>query len=230
MKWLLAPALAAALAACSFDTPFAGKRAAEKLEPLPPPSDIGDDPAAPTAAPPPAAASSPQSPLHAAGTPSAQPAPPPQGARPVAESAAPGLEWHTALDGNAIAVELVDATSHYRVEKVTLTGPGGVEIASGPLTRKIERSYGYGPGDYPPGGIGVDVFGGSSTGVGVSVGTAVHAGGPAYNLARNTRTRTRIALTDPAAYRGDAKAWKIAVELIDSAGETSLVEIPAPTP
>ncbi len=229
MKWLLAPALAAALAACSFDSPFAGKRATEKLEALPPPSDIGDDPAAPPTAPP-AAASSAQSPAAAAEAPAAQPAPTPQGARPLAESAAPGLEWRAVLDGNIVEVELVDATSHYRVEKVTLTGPGGVEIASGPLTRKVERSYGYGPGDYPPGGIGVDVFGGSSTGVGVSVGTAVHAGGPAYNLARNTRTRTRIALTDPAAYRSDAKAWKIAVELIDSAGETSLVEIPAPPP
>jgi hypothetical protein len=229
MKWLLAPALAAALAACSFDSPFAGKRAAEKLEALPPPSDIGDDPAAPPTAPP-ATPSSAQSPPTAAEAPATQPALPPQGARLLPDSTAPGLEWHAILDGNAVEVELVDATSHYRVEKVTLTGPGGVEIASGPLTRKVERSYGYGPGGYPPGGIGVDVFGGSSTGVGVSVGTATHFGGPAYNLARNTHTRTRIALTDPAAYRSDAKAWKIAVELIDSAGETSLVEIPAPPP
>ena len=222
-------ALALALAACTFNSPFAGKRATEKLEALPPPSDIGDDAAAPAATPPATEPSAQVSPPTAE-TQSAPSGPLLQGERPAAERAGPGLEWHAVLDGDTVEVELVDATSHYRVEKVTLTGPGGVEIASGPLTRKVERSYGYGPGDYPPGGIGVDVFGGSSTGVGVSVGTAAHVGGSAYNLARNTRTHTRIAISDPAAYRRDVKAWRIAVELIDSAGETSLVEIPAPAP
>ena len=205
-------AVALALTACSFDSPFAGKRATERHEALPPPSDLGEDTA----------------PAPVAPAPTAAPTPPWPEARLHAESAGPSLEWHTALEGNAVAVELIDASSHYRVERVTLLGPGGAAIAAAALNREVERSYGYGPGDQPPGNVGVGVFGGSASRVGVSIGTAVHGGGPSYTGVPKTRTRARIVLADPAAYRSDATAWKIAVELIDSAGETSLVEIPAP--
>lgn len=219
---LAAVAAVMTLAACSFISPFAGERATEKLDVPPPPAGIGDDlgaaPTAPVRSPPEAV------------PPPAQPAPTSQGVPPLAEAAGPILEWHTVLDADAVRVEFIDGTSHYRVERVTLLGPAGAAIASGPLVREVQRSYGYSRGDYPPGAVGVDVFGGSSTGVGVSLGTAASRGGPSYTGAPKTRTRTRIVLPDPTAYRTDAKAWKIAVELIDSAGETSLVELPAPSP
>ena len=219
---LAAVAAAMTLAACSFNSPFAGERAMEKLDVPPPPAGIGDDSGPAPMAPVPAPAE--------AAPPRAQPASSPQAVRPLAEPAGPSLEWRTAFDTNAVRVELIDGTSHYRVERVTLLGPAGAAIASGPLVREVQRSYGYSRGDYPPGAVGVDVFGGSSSGVGVALGTAASRGGPSYTGAPKTRTRARIDLPDPAAYRTGAKAWKIAVELIDSAGETSLIELPAPSP
>lgn len=145
------------------------------------------------------------------------------------EPAGPSLAWHTALEGDAVVVELVDATSHYRVEKVELLGPAGERIAADQLTRQVEHRYGYST-DYPPGPFSIGVAGGSSSGVGLAIGANVPLGIHDSNALPRTTTRARIALSDPGAYRANAQAWKISAQLIDSKGDTSFIEIPAPMP
>jgi hypothetical protein len=174
----------------------------------------GSEPAPPPSVPPPAA--------HAS-------APPPAPvSRPAPATTAPSLAWQTALAGDTVTVELTDATSYYRVEKLELLGPGGIRLTAG-LTRQVERNYGYST-DYPPGTFSVGVTGGSSSGVGLGVGTNVPLGIHDRDAPPRTVTRGKIALPDPAAYRADPKAWKIAAQLIDRNGENSFFEIPAPAP
>lgn len=143
--------------------------------------------------------------------------------------AGPNLAWHTALEGDVVVVELTDATSHYRVEKLDLLGPDGIRITGGELTRLVEHRYGSST-EGPSGPFGLAVSGGSSSGVNVGIG--INTPRPARNITPppKTTTHARIGLPDPAAYRANAQAWKISAQLIDSKGETSFVEIPAPTP
>jgi hypothetical protein len=212
--------LALALGACSFYTP-GGNPAPKKLEALPPPQDIGEDEA-------------PAPPAREAAPLAESPgliAPPPPGfeGKPLAEPAGPSLDWRTALEGDAVTVTITDATSHYRVEQIELLGPGGVRLPAGPLERQVERRYGY-TTETPPGTFALGVFGGSSSGVGLGMGANKPLGIHDSNAPPRTTTRARIALPDPAAYRRDAGAWKLAVQLIDLQGADSLVEIPAPRP
>jgi hypothetical protein len=150
-------------------------------------------------------------------------------ARPVPEPAGPSLEWHSSLAGDAILVELTDPTSHYRVEKVELVALDGARLATAELTREVERRYGFGP-DGGPTGVGVNIFGSTSTGVGVSIGGGQEIGMTYYEGQPRTLTRARLVVPDLAAYGVHAKSWRIAIELLDSTGETSFVAIPAPTP
>jgi len=226
MRLLAALLLALALGACSFYTP-GGNPAPKKLEALPPPQDIGEDEA--PAAPPPQAAPAAESPRLIAPPPGAPPPPPGFEGKPLAEPAGPSLDWRTAIEGDAVTVTITDATSHYRVEQVELLGPGGVRLPAGPLERQVERSYGY-TTETPPGTFALGVFGGSSSGVGLGMGANKPLGIHDSNGPPRTTTRARIALPDPAAYRRDSAAWKLAVQLIDSQGANSLVEIPAPRP
>jgi hypothetical protein len=149
--------------------------------------------------------------------------------------AEPNLDWHATLQGNVITVEFDDATSRYRVEKVELVEPNGARIPSAPLSRAVDRNFGYST-DLPPGTFVVGVFGGSS---GVDGGAHLGIGRGFDNkplgihdtdVPSKTTTRARITLPDPAAYRADAKEWRIAVELLDSNGRTSFFELPAPPP
>lgn len=153
----------------------------------------------------------------------------PPASRPTPEPAGPSLAWHTALEGDTVLVELADATSHYRAEKVELVGPAGRRIAASQITREVERNYGYGP-DGGPTGIGLNLFGSSSRGVGIGIGAGVPVGTVNYSGQPKTVTHARIALLDPVAYRANAAAWTIAVELIDKEGEAAFITIPAPAP
>lgn len=154
----------------------------------------------------------------------------PQAALPLRpEPVGPKLDWHTALDGDTVVVDLSDATSHYRVETVELVGPGGVHVLAPTLTRETERSFGYRT-DYPTGVFSFGVSGGPVSGVdlGAGIGASHPLGLHDRNAAPKTTTRARIRVPDLAAYRADRKAWRIEARLLDSVGETSSISIPAP--
>ena len=210
------------LAACGWNKPRGGDVLPPAEAPLPPDGAAADR-AAET--PPPAdrpPVSPPNEPERAAGEASTDTS------RPIAAASAT-LDWHTSFQDDTVMVELKDATSHYRVEKVELLGPNGVRIASDPLTRSVERNFGYST-EVPPGSVVVGVFGGSTEGVGLGVGANKPLGIRDTKVPSKTTTRARITVPDPTAYRGDAKAWKIAVELLDSEGSPAFFVLPAPVP
>ncbi len=77
---------------------------------------------------------------------------------PASNTATPSLDWTTSIDDDTIRVSLVDSRGAYRVDKVTLVGPGGQSIDAFELTRVSHGGNSAGPG--------------ASTGVGVGVGSS----------------------------------------------------------
>ena len=134
---------------------------------------------------------------------------------------APNIDWHTALTGDTVRVELVDPAASYRVERVTLRGPAGQEIPAAEVTNisrpgQADPSYGIG------GGFG------SHSGGGIGISMSVPLGGTAEERARSSLAV--IPLPDPAAYRRTARDWTIEVALRDRGGTPYHASIPAPLP
>ncbi len=141
--------------------------------------------------------------------------------------AAPQLEvdWHTALVGDVIEVELTDSNGYYRVERVELVGPSGRTYEAHELMRQTvrESTAAYG------GAVGVGVGGGHVGGVGVGLGLSFPLTSP-RRAPSATRTRARVRPPDPEDYRRTFEQWTIRFVLSDPSGATSYARIPAPGP
>lgn len=144
-------------------------------------------------------------------------------------SAPPGLDWRTSIDGDVLAVELTDHKGYYRIERVALVGPNGETIGANELTRETVRGD---AGDYDPSGVGVGIGAhGGSRGGHVSLGFSFPLNGPRPRPSPAiTLTYARIRIPDAEAYRRTAGRWQIEIFVTDPAGESSLAQIPAPTP
>ncbi|HEY6335123.1 MAG TPA: hypothetical protein VI113_04480 [Alphaproteobacteria bacterium] len=233
MNRLCALLLLALLSACEWEEKIFERPALPRADaPLPPQDGPRADAVLEVAPPPP-------NPAFLTGAPEAEAPIALADGSPASTLAEPSLDWHATLQDDVIAVEFIDATSRYRVESVELVGPNGARIPSAPLTRAVDRNFGYST-DVPPGTFVIGVFGGSS-GLDGNLHGGLHGDiGRGFDnrplgirdtgVPSKTTTRARIMLPDPAAYRADVKKWKIAIELLDSNGETSHFALPAPAP
>lgn len=114
-----------------------------------------------------------------------------------------------------------------------LVGPAGAVVAAGPgeLEPQIPAGYPYGPS------VGFGIFGGRGSGGSVSgggVGVGVPIGGgygtstvPPGDL---VRSRALVLVRDMAAYRRDWERSKVRLKFGNAAGDSTVVEIPAPSP
>ena len=170
----------------------------------------------------------------AATPPSVIPSPgaPPSGASSGAASG-PSLNWHSALDGDTVSVELRDPNNHYRVERVELVGPNGVTIAAGTINRETNRaSSNYRGFDGGP-SVGVGGWGGSRSGGGGGITLGFPLGGRSARDREppaGTLTTARIRLPDPVFYRQTVESWFIRITTLDRAQQSSVAIIPAPKP
>lgn len=148
---------------------------------------------------------------------------------PPAASGTPSVDWTARVVGDLLEVELADPAAHYRVDRVELVGPAGPTARVYELVRETTRV-----GVRPDGGrgVGVGIGGGyGSSGHGhAGIGLSFPLGGPPPAPAPLTRTVTRIALPDPAAYRRAPGRWSIRVTVSDAAGVSRVAHIPAPAP
>ncbi len=139
----------------------------------------------------------------------------------------PDVDWHAALAGDEIVVDLTDPEGYYRVERVELVGPGGRTYKAHDVARQTVRDR---AGPYGGSAVGVGIgggFGGGHGGVGIGLSFPLGGARPAPVV---TRTTARIRLPDPRAYRRTFERWTIEVVLTDPAGATSYASIPAPGP
>ena len=150
---------------------------------------------------------------------------------PVGAFLAPDLRWRSVVRGDRVEIEVIDPAAFYRVEQVDLVAPDGREYAAQELTR-IAPSR-----DMPVrerATFGVGGWGGSSSGVGMGVGTSFPIGGrpvPPPDPDRNfARTIAHIILSDPASYHRTASAWSVKVHLLDPSGVSSTARFAAPLP
>ena len=165
-------------------------------------------------------------------TPSVTPSPSPTAATSGAASG-PALNWHSALVGDTISVELRDPINHYRVERVELVGPNGVTLAAGTINRETNRaSSNYRGFDGGP-NVGVGGWGGSRSGGGGGISLGFPLGGRSARDREppaGTLTTARIRLPDQALYRQTVERWFIRITTLDRAQQSSVAIIPAPKP
>lgn len=136
--------------------------------------------------------------------------------RPVSATFAAGLP-------DVIEVRVADPEP---VEQAELRAPDGRVYPAFQIDRDRVVQEG---GGYSPFGVGVGVFGGSSSGVGTSFGVGLPLGGVG-GAPREPQVASlaRIRVDDMAAYRVDWPAWKVRLRL----GEVNprFMELPAPRP
>ena len=131
-------------------------------------------------------------------------------------TATPSLDWTTSIDDDTIRVSLVDSRGAYRVDKVTLVGPGGQSIDAFELTRVSHGGNSAGPGVSTGVGVGVGVgSSGTRSSVGIGVGIPLGSSGGSRNP-RVNQTEALIRVPNPEVYRRTAEDWMIRVALIDT--------------
>ena len=149
---------------------------------------------------------------------------------PASNTATPSLDWTTSIDDDTIRVSLVDSRGAYRVDKVTLVGPGGQSIDAFELTRVSHGGNSAGPGVSTGVGVGVGVgSSGTRSSVGIGVGIPLGSSGGSGNR-RVNQTEALIRVPNPEVYRRTAEDWMIRVALIDTRGGKLSAAFPAPIP
>lgn len=145
----------------------------------------------------------------------------------------PPLNWHSALVGDTVTVELRDPNNHYRVERVELVGPNGVTVAAGAINRETNRATSNYRGFDGGPSVGVGGWGGSRGGGGGGISLGFPLGGRSARDREppmGTLTTARIGLPDPAFYRQTVESWFIRVTTMDRAHQSGVAIIPAPKP
>lgn len=141
----------------------------------------------------------------------------------------PPIEWRTAFRSDAVEVSLLDPRNYYRVQQVTLVGPGGRAYPAAEITRNVVRDRGDGWYGRPAVGLG-GAFGsrGSALGLGFTfpLGAGSSRGGPVSA----TTTEARIPVPDSEQYRRTAQSWSIELSLVDASGTERVARLPAPLP
>ena len=149
------------------------------------------------------------------------------GPRSPQDAVPPGLDWHTAITGDVVTVELTDHQGYYRIERVALLGPNGETVGANELTRETVRrdADAY---DHRGVDVGIGAHGGSRGGH-VGLGFSFPLNGPSRSPAISL-TYARIRIPDAEAYRRTAGRWKIEIFVTDPAGASGIARIPAPRP
>jgi hypothetical protein len=114
------------------------------------------------------------------------------------------------------------------VDRVELAGPAGEIVIAWRLERERVAA---GAAPSPKFGLGVGIFGGSSTRVGTSVGIGFPLGG--VENAPDEPYVISIALVrlpDLAAYRATWRQWSVRIRLGDADSNYRFMQIPAPAP
>jgi hypothetical protein len=145
---------------------------------------------------------------------------------------------------NTTDVVLVSVQDRRPVDQVELIAPDGRVYLAQTITRdQIVESYdrygytrGYPSGysDYPYGprlGVGVGVFGGSSGGIGTSVGLGFPIGGRS-TVEREVgyKSLARIPIDDMAYYEATWTQWRTRIRFAEPEGGARFIEIEAPPP
>lgn len=128
----------------------------------------------------------------------------------------------------AVDVIEVRVADRQPVDKVELFAPDGRIFLAHRIDREKEAAGG---GARPSFGLGVGVFGGSSTRVGTSIGLGFPLGGieqpyrePGYT------SLAAVRVSDMAAYRADWQRWVLRIRLGTPETSFRFMEIPAPRP
>jgi hypothetical protein len=194
-----------------------------------------DEGAAGANAPPPAATPSPQAATPAPLPPgTVVPGPPPAAALlGTVEPVAPDVRWKTAVQGDAVQVEVIDPASHYRVERIDLIAPDGQVLAAKEITRiaaSTDAPYAYNRPEFGVAGFGGS--GGSGVHLGVGMAFPLGSGPPSPTDPDRYATRTIAVMyvPDPVAYLRTADRWTVRVRLLDPAHVAYSVQFPAPIP
>lgn len=145
----------------------------------------------------------------------------------------PGLQVASRVIGNEgayIEVDAVHRSFNDRIERITLVGPNGKEIAADQVRTDTIRNRGRYAGA-PVGSIGVGVggYGGGGVGVGFGLGFPLVLGSRRY--ANSVfRTRATIKVPDPKEYVADPKFWKVRVHMRNRKRGEFYRDYPAPVP
>jgi len=89
------------------------------------------------------------------------------------------LQWRTSLRGDEVRVAVFDRTGQYRINGITLVGPGGAVVPARELTRESQSGAGGG-------GLSVGGDYGPRSGGGVILGMGFPVGGDSSSLERRT--------------------------------------------
>ena len=143
----------------------------------------------------------------------------------------PAIEWRTAYRSDAVEVSLLDPRNYYRVQQVTLLGPGGRAYPAAEITRNVVRDRGDDWYGGPSVGFG-GAFGSRGSALGVGLGFSFPPGGRSARAeaASATTTDARIPVPEAEQYGRTAQSWSIEVSLIDASGTERFARLPAPLP
>lgn len=124
-----------------------------------------------------------------------------------------------------MTVVIRDLPPGRRIEALTLIDPDGERYPAERLSEGIRESGRAGPNPL----IGINITGGSSEGIepSVSIGYNLLGGGEAVATRSGRFVSARVPLAEPAAFRREARVWRIEVVLSEITGERRTVTVPA---
>jgi len=131
------------------------------------------------------------------------------------------LSSRALASGEFVEVEVRHRSLRHRVEQVALVGPKGRRHVSRDVRTERERIAPARPGGH------IGIAGGSGgagifTGIGITFPLGSWFRNPTY------RTRALVRVPDPARYRADPTAWRVAVVMGRRYGTPRVIERPAP--